>query len=56
MIASHLRSADRPMERLLAGLTQLYGAIPHSLSAGHAAASEAALAARLSRSLDACLS
>jgi MFS transporter, DHA2 family, multidrug resistance protein len=38
MIASHLTPANGPMERLLAGLTQLYGAIPGNLAAGHAAA------------------
>jgi hypothetical protein len=51
-IASHLTPADGPMERLIAGLAQRYGAIPGSLGAGHVAALEAALAARLPRSFD----
>jgi DHA2 family multidrug resistance protein len=38
MIASHLTPANRPMERLLAGLTQRFGAIPGSPGSGHVAA------------------
>ncbi len=38
MIASHLTPANGPMDRLVAGLTQRYGAIPGSLDAGHVAA------------------
>jgi MFS transporter, DHA2 family, multidrug resistance protein len=38
MITSHLTPANGPMDRLIAGLTQLYGTIPGSLAAGHAAA------------------
>src|SRR5215469_10327993 len=37
-IASHLTPANGPMDRLVAGLTQRYGAIPGNLDAGHAAA------------------
>ncbi|MGH7097440.1 MAG: DHA2 family efflux MFS transporter permease subunit [Stellaceae bacterium] len=37
-IASHLTPANGPMERLLAGLTQRYGALPGSLDGGHIAA------------------
>jgi DHA2 family multidrug resistance protein len=38
MIASHLTPANGPMERLLAGLTTRYAALPGSLDAGHLAA------------------
>jgi MFS transporter, DHA2 family, multidrug resistance protein len=37
-IASHLTSANGPMQRLLDGVTQRYGALPGSLAEGHAAA------------------
>ncbi|HZU89103.1 MAG TPA: DHA2 family efflux MFS transporter permease subunit [Stellaceae bacterium] len=37
-IAAHLTPANAPMERLLAGLAQRYGAIPGSLDEGHVAA------------------
>jgi DHA2 family multidrug resistance protein len=37
-IASRLTPANGPMNRMLAGLTQRYGALPGSLDAGHAAA------------------
>jgi len=37
-IASHLTPANGPMQRLLDGATQRYGALPGSLAAGHAAA------------------
>ncbi len=38
MIASHLTPANGPMDRLVALLTQRYGAIPGSLDMGHVAA------------------
>jgi MFS transporter, DHA2 family, multidrug resistance protein len=38
MIASNLTPANGPMNRLIAGLTQRYGAVPGSLGAGHVAA------------------
>ena len=38
MIASHLTSANGPMDRLIAGLTQRYAALPGSLDAGYVAA------------------
>jgi MFS transporter, DHA2 family, multidrug resistance protein len=38
MIASHLTPASGPMDLLLAGLTQRYGALPGSVDSGHAAA------------------
>ena len=37
-IASHLTPANGPMDRLLAGLTQRYAALPGSLDAGQVAA------------------
>jgi MFS transporter, DHA2 family, multidrug resistance protein len=38
MIASHLTPANGPMDRLIAGLTQRYAALPGSLDGGHVAA------------------
>jgi MFS transporter, DHA2 family, multidrug resistance protein len=38
MIASHLTPANEPMDRLIAGLTQRYAAVPGSLDTGHVAA------------------
>jgi DHA2 family multidrug resistance protein len=38
MIASHLTPANGPMNRLIAGLTQRYAALPGSLDGGHVAA------------------
>ncbi|HVC55487.1 MAG TPA: DHA2 family efflux MFS transporter permease subunit [Stellaceae bacterium] len=37
-IATHLTPANGPMDRMLAGLAQRYGALPGSLDAGHVAA------------------
>jgi hypothetical protein len=41
MIASHLTPANGPMDRLIAGVAQRYGAIPGSPEAGHLAALKA---------------
>src|SRR5437868_1805704 len=41
MIASHLTPANSPMDRLIAGVAQRYGAIPGSPEAGHLAALKA---------------
>ena len=41
MIASHLTPANGPMDRLIAGAAQRYGAIPGTPEAGHLAALKA---------------